>query len=320
MAYAINFWSAKLTDEAVCGDAARRVRWIADGYRQAIVARTRSKPEAGRSVGSTTGDAPTWRPSIFTTLEEQMSDSLKGKVAVVTGGSEGIGFAAAKRLAQDGAAVFITGRRQQELDRAVEQIGGNVTAVQADVSKPDDVERLYETVRESKGKLDILLANAGVQVKQALGDITEDALDYQLAVNFKGTLFTVQRALPLLSEGASIILMSSTTAFKGLAGRTVYSATKAAIRSFARSWVTELKERGIRINVVSPGSIATQVQAASLAGAEAAAFKKNVIDAVPLGRVGQPREIGDVVAFLASDASSFINGADVQVDGGWAQV
>ncbi|WP_158925045.1 SDR family NAD(P)-dependent oxidoreductase [Acidisphaera sp. S103] len=250
-----------------------------------------------------------------------MGTSLRGKVAVVTGGSEGIGLAAAKRLAADGAAVFITGRRQTVLDDAVAAIGGDVVAVQADVSKPADLDRLYGAVRVAKGKLDILVANAGVQARETLGSITEEALDYQLAVNFKGTIFTVQQALPLLTRGASIILMSSTTAMKGLSTRTVYSATKAAIRSFARSWVTELKERGIRINVLSPGPIETPAVKASLADEKAVqAYKANVIGAVPLGRVGQPEEMGEIVAFLASDASSFINGADIQADGGWAQV
>jgi NAD(P)-dependent dehydrogenase (short-subunit alcohol dehydrogenase family) len=250
-----------------------------------------------------------------------MGASLQGKVAVVTGGSEGIGLAAAKRLAAGGAAVFITGRRQAELDRAIAEIGGDVVAVQADVSKPVDLDRLYEAVRASKGKLDILVANAGVQAKETLGSITEEALDYQFAVNFKGTIFTVQQALPLLSEGASIILLSSTTAVKGLGGRTVYSATKAAIRSFGRTWATELKGRGVRVNVLSPGPIATPAQKASLADeAVAQAFQTNVIGAVPLGRVGQPEEMGEIIAFLASDASSYINGADIQADGGFAQV
>jgi NAD(P)-dependent dehydrogenase (short-subunit alcohol dehydrogenase family) len=250
-----------------------------------------------------------------------MGTSLQGKVAVVTGGSEGIGFAAARRLAAEGAAVFITGRRQAELDKAVAEIGGSIVAVQADVSKPADLDRLYAAVRASKGRLDILFANAGVQVKEPLGSISEEALDYQLAVNFKGTIFTVQQALPLLTEGASIILASSTTAAKGLSPRTVYSATKAAIRSFARSWVTELKARRIRVNVLSPGPIETPAQKASLADEKVAqAFKTNVIGAVPLGRVGQPEEMGAIVAFLASDASSYVNGADIQADGGWAQV
>jgi NAD(P)-dependent dehydrogenase (short-subunit alcohol dehydrogenase family) len=250
-----------------------------------------------------------------------MGASLQGKVAVVTGGSEGIGLAAAKRLAADGAAVFITGRRQAVLDQAVAEIGGDVVAVQADVSKPADLDRLYEAVRASKGKLDILVANAGVQAKEMLGSITEEALDYQLAVNFKGTIFTVQQALPLLADGASIVLLSSTTGIKGLPARTVYSATKAAIRSFARTWAMELKGRRIRVNVLSPGPIETPAVKASLADEKAAqAYKANVIGAVPLGRVGQPEEMAEIVAFLASDASSYINGADIQADGGFAQV
>jgi NAD(P)-dependent dehydrogenase (short-subunit alcohol dehydrogenase family) len=250
-----------------------------------------------------------------------MNRSLRGKVAVVTGGSEGIGLAAAKRLAADGAAVFVTGRRQAVLDAAVSEIGGDVVAIQADVSKPADLHRLYEAVRLAKGRLDILVANAGVQARETLGSITEEALDYQLAVNFKGTIFTVQHALPLLGAGASVILMSSTTALKGLSTRTVYSASKAAIRSFGRTWATELKGRGIRVNVVSPGPIATPSQRAALADARVAeAFAKNVISAVPLGRAGEPEEIGEIVSFLASAASSYINGADIQADGGWAQV
>jgi len=250
-----------------------------------------------------------------------MSASLQGKVAVVTGGSEGIGLAVAKRLAASGAAVFITGRRQAVLDQAVAEIGGDVVAIQADVSKPSELERLYAAVRTSKGKLDILVANAGVQAKETLESITEEALDYQLAVNFKGTIFTVQQALPLLTDGASIILMSSTTAVKGLSTRTFYSATKAAIRSFGRTWAAELKGRRIRVNVLSPGPIETPAIKASLADEKVAqAYKVNVIGAVPLGRVGQPEEMGEIVAFLASDASSYINGADIQADGGFALV
>jgi NAD(P)-dependent dehydrogenase (short-subunit alcohol dehydrogenase family) len=250
-----------------------------------------------------------------------MALALQGKVAVVTGGSEGIGLAAAKRLAADGASVFITGRRQALLDQAVAAIGGDAVSVQADSAKPADLDRLYEIVRASKGKLDILVANAGVQVKEMLGSITEDAMDTQLAVNFKGTVFTVQKALPLLTDGASIILLSSTTAIKGLPARTVYSATKAAIRSFARSWVTELKGRGIRVNVLSPGPVETPAVTATLTDAAVAlAYRTNVVGAVPLGRVGQPEEMGEIVGFLASDASSFINGADIQADGGFAQV
>jgi NAD(P)-dependent dehydrogenase (short-subunit alcohol dehydrogenase family) len=259
--------------------------------------------------------------TIITKLERTMGTSLQGKVAVVTGGSEGIGLAAAKRLAGEGAAVFITGRRQAELDKAVVDIGGEVTAIRADVSKPTELERLYDAVRASRGRLDIVVANAGVQAKEAIGAITEEAMEYQLAVNFKGTIFTVQQALPLLAEGASIILVASTTANKGLANRTVYSATKAAVRSFARTWAIELKGRGVRVNALSPGPVETPALQASWADPKVAqAYKANVIDAIPLGRVGQADEMGQIVVFLASDASSFITGADIQADGGWAQV
>lgn len=178
-------------------------------------------------------------------------------MAVITGDGEGIGLAAAKRLAAEGATVFIVGRRQAVLDAAVAEISGDVVAMQADVSKPADLDRVYEAIRSSKGELDILFANAGLQTTEALGSITQEALDYQLAINFKGVIFTVQQALPLLSEGASIILSSSTTDVKGLPARTVYAATKAAVRSFARTWVTELKACRIRVNVLSPGPILT---------------------------------------------------------------
>lgn len=250
-----------------------------------------------------------------------MNGSLHGKVAVVTGGSEGIGLGAAKRLANAGAFVFIVGRRQANLDAAVTEIGGEVVALQADVSKPADLDRVYEAVRASKGKIDVLVANAGVQTREALGSITEESMDYQLAINFKGVIFTVQQALPLLTDGASIILTSSATAVKGLPQRTVYSATKAAIRSFARTWATELKARRIRVNVFSPGPILTPALEATFADPKVKeAYMANVIGAVPLGRVGQAEEMGDVVVFLASDAASYINGADIQADGGFAQV
>lgn len=250
-----------------------------------------------------------------------MGGSLQGKVAVITGGGEGIGLAAAKLLAAGGATVFIVGRRQAVLDAAVIEIGGDVVAIQADVSNPAELDRVYEAVRSSKGKLDILFANAGVQTREALGSITEEALDYQLAINFKGVIFTVQQALPLLSDGASIILSSSTTAVKGLPARTVYSATKAAVRSFARTWVTELKARRIRVNVLSPGPIMTPLVKATLVDEQAEqAYKALVTSFVPMGRVGEADEMGEIVAFLASDASSYINGADIQADGGFAQV
>jgi NAD(P)-dependent dehydrogenase (short-subunit alcohol dehydrogenase family) len=250
-----------------------------------------------------------------------MSDSLQSKVAVITGGGEGIGLACAKRLAAEGAFVFIVGRRQAILDAAVADIGGDVVAIQADVSKTADLDRVYEAVRASKGKIDILVANAGVQTREPLGAITEEALDYQLAINFKGVIFTVQQALPLLTHGASIILTSSATAIKGIPQRTVYSATKAAIRSFGRTWANELKGRRIRVNVFSPGPILTPLLEQTLADPKIKeAYMNNIVGAVPLGRAGEAEEMGEVVAFLASDAASYINGADIQADGGFAQI
>lgn len=250
-----------------------------------------------------------------------MDTSLQGKVAVVTGGSAGIGLATARRLAADGVTVFITGRRQAELDKAVVEIGGDVVAVQADVSKPADLDRLYEKVRSTKGKLDIVVANAGLLVKETLGSITEEALELQLSVNFKGTINTVQKALPLLNEGASIILASSTVAGKGSPGSSVYAATKAAIRNLARTWTQEFRGRGIRVNAFSPGPIDTPGMRDSIksqGGGEA--FRAAISGAVPMGRFGNAEEMAEVVAFLASDASSYISGADIQADGGWAQV
>ena len=250
-----------------------------------------------------------------------MSGSLQGKVAVITGGGEGIGLASAKQLAAKGASVFILGRRQAILDAAVAEIGGDVVALQADVSKQADLDRVYETVHTSKGQIDILIANAGVQTREPLGSITEEAIDYQLAINFKGVIFTVQQALPLLIDGASIILTSSATAIKGIPQRTVYSATKAAIRSFARTWANELKSRRIRVNVFSPGPILTPLLEQTFIDPKVKeAYMTNIVGAVPLGRAGEAEEMAEVVAFLASDAASYINGADIQADGGLAQV
>ncbi len=244
---------------------------------------------------------------------------LDGKVAVVTGGNSGIGLAAAKRLAADGAYVFITGRRQSELDAAVEQIGRNVTAVQGDVSKLADLDRLFATVKKLKGRIDILFANAGIAEDAPLAEISEEHFDRQFGTNVKGTLFTVQKALPLLREGASIILTSSVVGSKGFANRSVYSATKAVLRSFARTWTTDLKSRKIRVNVVSPGAIDTP-GLRQLVQMDGQGLNDRYRDRIPLGRVGRPEDIAAAVSFLASDDSSYVAGSELFVDGGLAQV
>jgi NAD(P)-dependent dehydrogenase (short-subunit alcohol dehydrogenase family) len=244
---------------------------------------------------------------------------LDGKVALVTGGNSGIGLAAAKRLVADGAYVFITGRRKSELDAAVEQIGGNVTAVQGDVSNLADLDRMFSTVKELKGRIDVLLANAGIAEGAALGEISEEHFDRIFGVNVKGTLFTVQKALPLLSDGAEILLTSSVVGSKGFAGRSVYSATKAALRSFARTWTTDLKARRIRVNVISPGAIDTP-GLRGLSQRDSEGLSELYRDRVPLGRVGRPDDIAGAVSFLASDDSSYVAGTELFVDGGLAQV
>ena len=244
---------------------------------------------------------------------------LDGKVAVVTGGSSGIGLAAAKRLVADGAYVFITGRRKSELDTAVAQIGRNVSALQGDVSKLADLDRLFATVKETKGRVDILFANAGIAEGAPLGEITEEQFDRHFDINVKGALFTVQKALPLLPAGASVILTSSVVGSKGFAGRSVYSATKAALRSFARTWTSDLRSRKIRVNVISPGSTDTP-GLRSLYKVSGDDLSQFVGDRIPLGRVGRPEDIASAVAFLASDESSYISGTELFVDGGLAQV
>jgi NAD(P)-dependent dehydrogenase (short-subunit alcohol dehydrogenase family) len=243
----------------------------------------------------------------------------QGKVAVVTGGTTGIGLATAQRLVAEGAYVFITGRRQAELDAAVKRIEKNVTGVQGDVSKLADLDRLFEVVKREKGQLDILFVNAGTAKKAALADVTEEQFDREFDVNVKGALFTVQKALPLLRDGGSIILNASIVASRGLPDLSVYSATKAALRSFARTWTTDLKSRKIRVNVVSPGPINTPgLQGLNDATSDqiSAAFSETI----PLGRAGLPDDVAKAVAFLASDESSFITGSELFVDGGIAQV
>lgn len=247
-------------------------------------------------------------------------DRLKGKIAVITGGNSGIGLASAIRFVAEGAEVFITGRRQEELDKAVELIGTGVTAVQGDVSRSDDLDRLYETVRAKSGRIDILFANAGLGTFAPLGDIDEQSFDLTFGVNVKGTLFTVQKALPLMQAGGSIILTGSTTGSMGTSAFSVYSATKAAVRNFARSWALDLKGSGIRINVLSPGATETPGLKSLAKPGEETALLGSLVEQTPLGRIGSPEETAAVALFLASDDSSFMTGSEVFADGGSAQV
>ena len=246
---------------------------------------------------------------------------LEGKVALITGGNSGIGLATAKEFVAEGAYVFITGRRQPELDAAVKQIGKNVTAVQGDVSRLSDLDRLFAAIKEKKGHLDIIFANAGGGAFAPLGSITEAQFDKEFGINVKGVLFTVQKALPLLRDGASVIINGSITGSKGIPALSVYSATKAAVRSFARTWTADLKDRKIRVNIVSPGPIETPGADNLFTDPEQLkAFKSGMAAAVPLGRIGAASEIAKPVVFLASDDSSFITGTELFVDGGMAQV
>jgi NAD(P)-dependent dehydrogenase (short-subunit alcohol dehydrogenase family) len=251
-----------------------------------------------------------------------MSEKLAGKIAVITGGSSGIGLATAKRFVDEGAHVFITGRRKSELDEAVKQIGRNVTGVQADVAKPADIDKLYTAVKEQKGKLDVVFANAGIGEFAPLGQITEDHFDKQFDVNVKGVLFTVQKALPLLQPSASIVLNASIVSTTGNPAFSVYSATKAAVRSFARTWAVDLKARKIRVNAISPGIIPTPGYNTSLGMTQEQVdqFVQSSIGNIPLGRPGTTDEIAKAVLFLASDDSSYVNGIELFVDGGLAQI
>lgn len=249
-----------------------------------------------------------------------MGRVLAGKIAVVTGGSTGIGLGIAKRFVAEGAYVFITGRRLQQLDEAVLDVGSNVEGVQADVSDLNDLDRLFDIVRVKKGKIDVLVANAGGGEFARLGEITEAHFDKTFNINVKGVLFTVQKGLPLLASGASVVLTASATSISGTESFSVYSATKAAVRNFARSWILDLKGREVRVNVLSPGPVKTP----GLVGLVPEQQQQGLLDAfaarIPLGRVGDPDEIGKAAVFLASDASSFINGVELFVDGGIAQV
>jgi NAD(P)-dependent dehydrogenase (short-subunit alcohol dehydrogenase family) len=248
---------------------------------------------------------------------------LEGKIALVTGGNSGIGLATAKKFVEEGAYVFITGRRDSELAAAVKEIGKNVTGVQGDVSNLNDLDRLFAQIKREKGRLDVLFGNAGVATYAPLGAITEERFDSIFDINVKGLLFTVQKALPLMPDGASIILNASIVASKGFPANSVYSATKAAVRSFARTWTSDLKDRRIRVNAVSPGPIETpglkNLVASAGAGADEQRLKA-LSAGVPLGRLGVPDEIAKAVVFLASDDSSFITGTELFVDGGFAQV
>lgn len=250
-----------------------------------------------------------------------MGNKLEGKIAVITGGSSGIGLATAKRFVSEGAYVFITGRRQKEIDAAVSEIGKNVTGIQSDVSNLADLDKLYNTVKEQKGHIDILFANAGIGEFAPLGEISEEHFGKIFGINVKGVLFTVQKALPLFQDGSSIILNASIAASKGIEAFSVYNASKAAVRSFARTWTVDLRHRKIRVNAISPGPIDTPAVEGLVQNKEQVEeLKKNLIIAVPMSRMGSPDEVAKVVSFLASDESSYITGIDLSVDGGMAQI
>ena len=251
-----------------------------------------------------------------------MARKLEGKIAVITGGTNGIGLATAKRFAAEGARIFVTGRRRPELDAAVDAVGTRATGIQADSAKPGDLNRLYERVKADAGRIDVLFVNAGGGTMLPLGSITEEQYEETFGRNVKGVLFTVQKALPLLVDGASVILNSSNVSIKGTAAFSVYSASKAAVRNFARSWTLDLKGRGIRVNVISPGPIRTP-GLVDLAGPDVLRQQElldHLASSVPLGRVGDPEEVAAAALFLASADSSFIAGAELFVDGGQAQV
>lgn len=246
---------------------------------------------------------------------ESKTGKLNGKVAVITGGTEGIGLAIAKLFVKEGAYVFITGRRQRELDEAVRTIGNNVTGVQGDIAKMADLNRLYETIRRAKGRIDIVVANAGIAELVPFDKVTEEHFDKLFNVNVKGAVFTVQKALPFLVDGGAVILIGSVASVKGTSSFGVYAATKAALRSFARTWTNDLKDRHIRSNVLSPGPIKTP-----LADRQSQDAIARIVSTVPMGRMGEPDEIAKAAVFLASGDSSFITGIELFADGGRGQV
>jgi NAD(P)-dependent dehydrogenase (short-subunit alcohol dehydrogenase family) len=249
-----------------------------------------------------------------------MAQRLTDKIALVTGGSSGIGLATAKRFVAEGAYVFITGRRQSELDAAAKELGGNATAVRSDVANLADLDRLFDSIQQQKGRVDVLFANAGGGGLAPLGEITEEHFDRTFNTNVRGLLFTVQKALPLMPPGSSIILNASTASIKGAPAFSVYSATKAAVRSFARTWTVDLKERNIRVNAVSPGVVPTPAYDQMGTKEQVQAFVDIMVATIPLGRVGTPDEVAKAVVFLASDDSSFVSGIELFVDGGMAQI
>ena len=250
-----------------------------------------------------------------------MPGKLEGKIALVTGGSSGIGLATAQQFVKDGAFVYITGRRQAELEKAVKAIGSNVKAVRADASSLADLDRLYAQIKQEKGRVDILFANAGQAKFVPLADVTEELYNQIFDTNVKGVLFTVQKALPLIPDGGSIILNASVVSQKGFPAASVYSATKAAVRSFARSLTTDLKDRGIRVNAISPGPIETPIfDGFGESEKDRQELKSHFASQVPLGRMGQPDEIAKAAAFLASTDASFVAGVELFVDGGLGQV
>lgn len=250
-----------------------------------------------------------------------MGNKLEGKIAVITGGNSGIGLATAKRFVTEGAYVFITGRRQKQLDLAVSEIGKNVMGIQSDVSNLADIDKIYTTIKDQKNRIDIIFANAGIAQFAPLEKISEEHFDKIFRINVKGLLFTVQKLLPIFQEGGSIILNASIGSSKGVEETSVYSATKAAVRSFARTWTVDLRHRKIRVNAISPGPIDTPIFSNLMQNEEQSEqFKKNIVNTVPMGRMGTPDEVAKVVSFLASDDSSYITGIELFVDGGLAQI